>query len=185
MKANSKSLILFFLLFFTQLSYAQQDPMILMQRIADQMTSAFQAQKAAVKRNPKVAYRIVYRYLVPHVDTIGMSKSVLGRNGWRAATQSQRLRFTKEFTRLVVSGYSVALQEYNDDVIKFFPIRGGYRGKNRLTVQSRIVRKGKPSIKVDYRLFLYGNKWYMIDIRIQGVSLLNSYRSQFALFRII
>jgi len=47
------------------------------------------------------------------------------------------------------------------------------------TVQSHIVGGKAGDMKVDYRLRQKGGTWYMIDVIVEGVSIVSSYRTQF------
>ena len=46
-------------------------------------------------------------------------------------------------------------------------------------VQSKIVGGKVGELRVDYRLRQKEGVWYVIDISVEGVSLVSSYRSQF------
>ena len=109
-----------------------------------------------------------------------MSRSVIRPNVWRQASSGQRSRFTRAFTRLVTRTYSGALSEYTNETVKFHPIRGGYQGKRRLTVHSTIQRKGARNIDISYRVYNRGGRWKIYDMSVAGVSILQSYRSQFS-----
>src|SRR5262249_28735021 len=115
-----------------------------------------------------------------HFDVDTMARLVLGRNAWMQATPEQRKRFTKDFTRLVIRTYASAMASYTNQTIKFMPIRGGYEGLNRIQVQSLIIREDGPSIPVNYRLELVNNEWFVYDFSVEGVSIIESFRSQFA-----
>ena len=48
-----------------------------------------------------------------------------------------------------------------------------------VVVKVRFVSKKGIEIPVEYRLRKKGNDWYVYDISIEGVSLINNYRRQF------
>lgn len=180
MRLNLKSLFLLTACFFCSAAMAQSSPMNMLQNTSDQMLSALKANRTTLKSDPNTVYHIVNEILVPHVDVEVMSRLVLGRNAWMQATPEQRDRFTREFTRLVIHTYSSALASYTDETVRFMPIRGGYEGRARLQVQSMIVRHDGPPVRVNYRLESTGNDWLVYDFTVEGVSMVESFRSQFS-----
>lgn len=161
-------------------AFAQSDPVNVLQSIADQMIQALKENKASLKTNPSVVYSYANKFVVPHADLAEMSKRVLPPDVWGRATPEQRAQFQKEFTTLLVRTYASALADYRDEVVKFYPVRGGYAGKSSVRVNSQIIRSNGPSIPVNYRLLWSDGEWKLYDMSVEGVSLLESFRSQFA-----
>jgi phospholipid transport system substrate-binding protein len=166
--------------FLPGVALAGEDPARLLDSIANQMISGLKSHQATLKTNPQFVYSLANRLVVPHADLSEMSKRVLPPQTWNQATPSQRGQFQKEFTTLLVRTYASALAEYKDETIRFYPVRGGYAGKNIVTVDSEIIRSEGPSIPVSYRLVLRGSEWRLYDMVVDGVSMLESFRSQFA-----
>ncbi|GAB4392438.1 MAG: ABC transporter substrate-binding protein [Gammaproteobacteria bacterium] len=169
-----------YLLMFTFAAWAQPDPIVNLEQVANQVIAELKTNKATLKTNPQVVYRIIDRLLLPHVDTLVMSRAALGRDAWIKASADQKRRFAKEFTRLVVRTYASALANYTDEKIEFKPLRENYHGKQRLQVESYIIRSDGPRINLNYRLILSKNQWKVYDMSVDGVSLLRSFRNQFA-----
>ena len=167
------------LILFSSFAYAVESPISMLKQTTDQIINELKVNRASIQRSHKAVYRIVNRILLPHVDMRGMSRSVLGRFYWKKASGAQQKRFTSEFTRLVVHTYSGALAQYTNERVIFFPIRGGYQGKRRVQVKSLVKRKGAPNIPISYRVILLGGNWKVYDMSVEGVSLLQSFRSQF------
>ena len=137
--------------------------------------------KAAARRDPRVLYSLVKRILLPHFAVEVMALSVVGRAHWLRATPQQRQRFVQEFVKLVTKTYSTALSSYQNQQIRFLPMRGGTQGRRRVEVHSRIVHPGGgPAIPVDYRLIRSKGRWLVYDFSVDEVSLVRSYRSQFS-----
>jgi phospholipid transport system substrate-binding protein len=59
-------------------------------------------------------------------------------------------------------------------------VRGGYQGKSTIQVSSEIERPDGPSVSVTYRLVQKGSGWKLYDMSVEGVSMLESFRSQFS-----
>lgn len=156
---------------------AKADPVGLLNSIANQLISALKAQRATLKSNPGLVYSLAYRIVVPHADVNEMAQRVLPPRIWNSATPAERAIFKKEFTSLLVRTYASALAEYTDQTVKFYPPRGN-NGRD-VQVNSTIYRSDGPSISVEYRLVNRGS-WKLYDMIVEGVSMLESFRSQFA-----
>lgn len=161
-------------------SVAAQSPVKHLQKMADTMIQELERNKSQLQQHPQIVYNIVNQYFLPYVDVYGMSRSVVGRNAWRRATTAQRRRFVKQFTRLVINTYAGSLRHYEDEKIKFFPLRRDYKNLRFVQVKSEIVRHQESNIPMDYSMVLKGAQWKIYDMSIEGVSLLQSFRSQFA-----
>lgn len=156
------------------------DPVSMLQSLADQMIASLKTNKATLKTNPTLVYSLARKIVVPHADLAEMSKRVLPPSIWNTATPSQRSQFENEFTTLLVRTYASALSDYTDQVVKFYPVRGGVGGNNTVRVDSQIIRSDGAPINVNYRLIRQGSVWKLYDMTVEGVSLIESFRSQFA-----
>jgi phospholipid transport system substrate-binding protein len=179
-KLNQVTLILFTLILPGLLFAATSSPVDMLRSTADRMIAELKANKASLQQDPNSVYSIVKRILLPHVDQETMARSVLGRDVWQNGSESQHKRFIDEYTFLLVRTYSRALASYNDQTIDFLPIREDLEDKKFIEVNSLIRQKDGPSIPVDYRLRLLGNEWKIYDITVDNVSMIQSYRAQFA-----
>ncbi len=164
---------------FSSMVYAsvQSTPVGLLKYIADNMIEQLRANQATLKTKPGIVYKIAYQYVVPYADLPEMSKRVLPPKIWNGATPAQKEQFQKEFTRLVIRTYASALTSYKDQEVKFFPVRGG---GSTVEVKSEITSSSRPPISVSYRLLQSGGAWKLYDMSVEGVSLISSFRSQFA-----
>lgn len=115
--------------------------------------------------------------ILPHFDFDTMSKSVLGKS-WRDANKDQQDRFVAEFRTLLVRTYASALAKYRNQTIDYKPFRA-QPGDTRVTVKTQILQPGGPALPVDYVLKQTGDAWKVVDISIEGVSLVTNYRGQF------
>lgn len=169
---------LFSTLWLTQALAADSAPVALLQSLSDQMINGLKSHQATLKTHPGYVYSLARRVVVPHADLDEMSKRVLPARTWMQATPAQRSEFKKEFTTTLIRTYASALAEYKDETVNFYPVRGG--SGNSVKVDSQIVRTDGPSISVSYRLINKGAGWKLVDMTVEGVSMLESFRSQFA-----
>jgi phospholipid transport system substrate-binding protein len=155
------------------------DPVKMLNKIADDVIASLKTHQAHLKSNPDLVYKLAKTIIVPHADLSEMSQRVLPPKTWNTATSSQKAQFQAQFTTLLVHTYAAALADYTDQVINFYPVRGGYANKNKVTVNSVINRSDGPSISVNYRVILNNGEWKLYDIIVEGVSLLQSFQDQF------
>lgn len=173
-------IILFSFLLFSY-AFAVTSPVVTLENVASQMLTYLQRNQDQLRHNPKIIHRIVDRVLVPHIDVDRMAGAVVGRRHWRKATPAERKRFINEFKYLVVSTYSAALSSYNDDKIRFYPLRSkSVVGHRTVKVNSVIIRKNGQRIPIAYNLVLKNGQWKVYDFSIENISMVQSYRSQFA-----
>ncbi|MCX7628389.1 MAG: ABC transporter substrate-binding protein [Methylophilaceae bacterium] len=116
--------------------------------------------------------------ILPHFDFEAMSRAVLGKN-WREASKEQQAQFVTEFRTLLVRTYASALAKYRNQTIEYKPLRAE-PSDTRVTVKTQIIQPGGPPLPVDYTLKLVGDAWKVVDVTIEGVSLVTNYRGQFA-----
>jgi len=116
--------------------------------------------------------QIVYQY----VDFKVLSRLVLARN-WRKFSKPQQDEFMQEFKQHLSMTYGKNIENYHNEGVEIFGDRQEPGGD--WTVQTNIVRGGSEKFRVDYRLREENDEWKVIDIVIEGVSLVANFRSQF------
>ncbi|MGE3318109.1 MAG: phospholipid-binding protein MlaC [Candidatus Berkiella sp.] len=164
---------------FSQLAVAEEQPDVMLQRVTQEMITALRQHDKALQQKPEKIYDIIETILVPHIDWMAMSRWVVGRSAWQNASEDQRKRFVVQFKELLIRTYASTLRAYNNQTIKYLPIRGGTQNKQRVQVASLIKEPGREPIRVTYRLVNQGSQWQVYDISIEGVSLLKGFQSQF------
>lgn len=156
-------------------------PLPLLKTLSQTMIAALKANKASMQKDPDQVYQIVNKILLPHADLEAMARSALGRDAWLNADASQKRAFVEAFKHLMVHTYAAGLSSYTDERVEFDPIRGGVQaGQQRVLVNSQIIRDDGPPISVNYRLVYQHNDWYVYDFSVEGISMIESFRSQFA-----
>lgn len=175
LKMKLKCLALSMLLLFSSLAFAASSPVDMLQSVTTQMLTSLQQTQ---NRNARSLYSLVKRILLPHVNLDLMSELVVGKY-WANASPAQRSQFKNEFTQFVTRTYSTALNSYSNEKVRYFPIRGGVSG-NRVQVNSAIDQNNGSSVSVVYRLVQTGGDWKVYDFSVEGVSIVENYRSQFA-----
>ena len=104
-----------------------------------------------------------------------LSRRTLGQN-WTKLNAAQQKEFTELYKSILEDAYVDKIVTYTDEKIL-------YNKENPLTektveVQTTIVTK-KADIPIFYRVIQKGPEWRVYDVVIEGVSLINNYRTQF------
>jgi len=151
-----------------------------LEKLAVQMVTALQ--DPAVRQDVSRIQQLVDQILVPHIDFRASSHLVLGRH-WKDASEAQRAAFIDEFQSFLVRFYTSALASYVDtgevpmDVITFREAPR-IKGERQVFVRSFIGQPDTEEIAIDYRMY-WGNSWKVIDVSVDGISMVQSYRSSF------
>ncbi|MGX2042123.1 MlaC/ttg2D family ABC transporter substrate-binding protein [Methylocaldum sp. MU1018] len=141
------------------------------------------AVKQALRENgykldiPK-ATRIVKEILEPHVDVDRAAMLILGKH-WRTATPEQRERFKNEFRMLLIRTYTAAFTEYKDWNIRYLPLQTPLEDK-KAVIRTEILQSGAKPVAVDYRMIDANGEWKVYDVLIEGISLVQNYRTTFS-----
>lgn len=96
---------------------------------------------------------------------------------WQQRTAQERREFTSLFTDLLERSYMRKIEGYNEERIVYIDEKtvGGYA-----VVRTKIVTRRNVEVPIDYRMLAKGPIWEVYDVSIEGVSLVNNYRSQFS-----
>ena len=151
-----KILVVSLFLLISTSSFAATDPapLVMLKSMTGQMLSALDKYIGRLKNNDKLVDSLVNKIIVPHFDLNNMARAVVGRDPWQQASSSTQQQFIKEFTRYVTRTYSSALQSYDGEKMKFYPIRGNIGDKVR--VSSDLLLKNGPPIQIQYSLLQQG-----------------------------
>lgn len=121
---------------------------------------------------------LVDKRVLPHVDFQRMTSLAVGRN-WRTANPDQQKVLMTEFRRLLLLTYSGAVRQVTDTTIQVRPMRSKPED-DEVIVRTQVLRPGKDSVQLDYRLEKSPSGWKIFDMNIMGLWLVEHYRNQFA-----
>lgn len=95
---------------------------------------------------------------------------------WRGRTDKEREEFIALFGDLLERSYVSKIEQYGGERIAYT----NERVEGHLaSVQSTITTKNGTEVPVDYRMVRRGERWLVYDVSVEGVSLVNNYRTQF------
>ena len=95
---------------------------------------------------------------------------------WRPRTDGERDEFVALFRNLVVHSYIRLMEPYAGETVQ---VVGETPSEGTTTVLTRVHRRQREPVPVEYRMHLRGNRWLIYDVMVEGVSLVGNYRGQF------
>ncbi len=117
----------------------------------------------------------VFRLISDNFDFKVMAKRILATN-WHKASEEQRRRFIDLFTRLLTRTYWSRIRNYRDEKVEY---KGERIKKERYArVDTEIVTADK-RIPITYRLLNRKGQWKAYDVIIEGVSLVQNFRTSY------
>lgn len=104
-----------------------------------------------------------------------MSKRALGAH-WQTLNDKERQEFVELFKTFLSNSYADRITGYSGEQVQYLNERleQGYA-----EVRTKVV-SGKTEIPLDYRMLNKDGTWRVYDVVVDGVSLVNNYRGQFA-----
>lgn len=172
--------IFFFLVFFSvpvfQLSEATAgEPTIQVKETVDEVVKILN-NKELTKPDKQAERRSKIRETVnKRFDFEEMAKRSLAIH-WKKRTPQEQREFTSVFSDLLEDTYIKKIERFEDEKVVYTDetADGAYA-----TVRTKIITTKEVEIPVDYKIFKKDQKWEVYDIVIEGVSLVNNYRTQF------
>ncbi len=119
--------------------------------------------------------RQIIAIVKPFIDFEKMAKLSLGKKHWRKIPREKQREYSRIFVKRLQESYLEKLNLYsNEDVVFYEP----KQVKTKMHVLTSLDSKGS---KVDMLYKLYKSKkgWRVYDVEILGVSIVQTYRSQF------
>ncbi len=151
---------------------AVETPTAVVQQTADAVVAVLADKSLSVEQRRHKVEDIVYA----HFDFETLSRLVLARN-WKELTPEQQKSFVEEFKRHLSVTYGKNVENYNNE--KAVVIGDRAEARDDWTVKTKVVRPNADDILMDYRLRKEGGEWRVIDVTIEGVSLVANFRAQF------
>lgn len=118
-----------------------------------------------------------YSLLEEGFDFPLIGRFVLGIH-WRRATNQQRAEYAVLFEQYLVNTYASRLGSYGGETLR---VKGERSDADRDTiVSSEIIQKRGPRVKVDWRVRGSSGAYKVVDVIVQGISLVITQRDEFS-----
>lgn len=103
-----------------------------------------------------------------------IGRLALGRH-WRAADSGERAAYLDLFGRYLLVNYSRLIDFYDDQTLE---VLAASETRNAVIVHSRL--RGRQSVAIDWRVIEQGGELLIVDVVVEGVSMLVTQRNEFA-----
>jgi phospholipid transport system substrate-binding protein len=120
--------------------------------------------------------RLIEEIVYGRFDLEVMSRLVLARN-WKRFSKEQKAEYVEEFKRYLTNSYGNRIERYDQQTVEILGEREEPRGD--VVVKTKVVGGEFEGALVDYRLRNKTGDWRVIDVVIEGISMVSNYRDQF------
>ena len=135
--------------------------------LRDNLDSPFEVREAAFRE-----------VMVRGFDIPIVGRFVLGRH-WRTATKEQRREYMAIFVDFIVRVYASRFDSYGGELFTARSVIDDESGDK--IVRAQIVRpSGGDPIGVDFRVRMRDEGYKVIDVSVEGISMLHTHRVEFA-----
>jgi phospholipid transport system substrate-binding protein len=156
---------------------AELAPDALAKSVTDEVLEAVRADKDLQGGNSQKVLQLVEAKVLPHFNFARMTQLAMGKN-WRQAQPEQQKALMGEFRTLLVRTYTAAFSGYKNQTVDYRPLKLAPQDTDA-TVKSVINQPGSQPIAVDYSMEKTAQGWKVYDVKIEGISLVDNYRSTF------
>jgi phospholipid transport system substrate-binding protein len=108
-------------------------------------------------------------------DYVALSRLTLGL-GWKEFNKEQQKEFVSLYRSILKKAYMDKILAYTDEKVVFD--KEIMLSENKAEVQTRIITKSA-DIPISYRVYLKDGQWRVYDVIVEGISLVQNYRTQF------
>ena len=111
----------------------------------------------------------------------GIAKFVLGRH-YRKASKTEKTDYLRLYEDLMVATYADRFARYSGE--QFLIKKSEVRGKKDVIVYTTMVKadNGAKPLKVDWRVRKKGETFTIIDVMVEGISMIMTQKSEFSSF---
>ena len=106
-----------------------------------------------------------------------MAKIALGKHSWETLSEEKQKEFTATFEDKLKKSYSDKLELYNDQKVKILTLEP--YNNTRLQLKTELVGK-EGNYSINYNFYEKNGEWYIYDVDLIGVSIIQTYRQQFS-----
>ena len=129
-------------------------------------------------RSREARVKEFYSLLEEGFDLPLIGRFVLGVH-WRQSSTEQRAEYTELFQQYLINTYASRLGRYGGETLRIKGERADGNGKDTI-VSSEILQQKGPTIKLDWRVRRTAGVHKVVDIIVEGISLVITQRDEFA-----
>jgi phospholipid transport system substrate-binding protein len=170
-----KSMVVFFLVLGVNALCLAGEPTEKIRQTTDKILSIVTDLSLKDPSKAKEREKLIRRAVDERFDWEEMARRSLATH-WAKRTAEERKEFVRLFADLLERTYMRKVEDYSGEKVLY---EGETKDGDYVKVKVKIVTKKNKDIPVEYRLKKEGNDWFIYDVSIEGVSLVNNYRTQF------
>jgi phospholipid transport system substrate-binding protein len=173
---QKKLSILFVIIFvLAALSYASQnEPINVLKNAVDRFVAIMEGETHLTSREEK--RKEIQRMAYDLFDFTEISRRALGHN-WKLFNYDEKKQFIIVFSKFLTNIYMDEIEgEYAGERVNY--LQQDMLTKRKAFIKTVLIRKNE-NIPIDYSMLKKNETWQIYDIRVEGVSLISNYRSQF------
>ena len=170
-----RGIVFLFLIFGVSIPVFAGEPTQQIKQITDKILSI--VTDSALKEPAKAEERrkLIRKAVDERFDWEEMGRRALARH-WAQRTDEEKREFVSLFSDLLERTYMDKVEGYSGEKVLY---EGETTEGDYAVVKVKIVTAADTEIAIEYRVRRKGNGWFIYDISIEGVSLVNNYRTQF------
>ena len=152
------------------------DPADVIRVAIGEVMSAMRNNEKLYKDNPDEFQEIVGKIALPYLSIPHMAQLSMGKN-WRGMSDEQRVTIIKEYQTYLIRSYTNTLFLYR--YTKPEVINRTDNGDNKTVLKVSVKNELGNVISLFIRLEKNDNHWQILDVSVEGVSLVITSRGQF------
>jgi len=153
-------------------------PHEIIERTSTEVLTVLKNDASGIKNNPNKINELVDEIILPICDVERMGKYILAKH-WKTASDDQRNAFVGEFKQMLIRNYGKHLAAYSNATVTVIPLKITEE-KLYQTVSTELdTRIGSKPFQVDYVFRVTDDSTKVVDVRIEGMSILKTFRTAF------
>ena len=170
--------LLIFLCSLPSFAAAEHPAMAKVRSVVEGMVDRIASEQQVLEEDAERLYQIVADLITPNFDFATISRLVLGSH-WKSISADQRQEFTESFRLFLIRTYSRSLLKSVDVQVEYLDTTVSQKRSDVAMVKTNMTLNPNSSFAVNYRMVDRGGQWKVVDIVVDGVSLLSTYRGSF------
>lgn len=165
------------LLFFSQVSWAQQSPDQLIEGLTTELYTLIDDNRELYEQDINSLKTAVDDRMRQHIDTMYSARLVLGRHG-RGLEQEQVAAFADALGTSLMNQYAQRLLDFDSqNTVDVMPLEPN-QDPRRTRVRTRLQLDNGSIMPIDYVLRLREGNWLVFDVIAEGISYVATFRNQ-------
>jgi phospholipid transport system substrate-binding protein len=165
---------LFTLLLYAGTGNCLDNPAGPMQSAVEEIMAILKDCHLKLPENKQCRRQLILAVVRHHFNFEEMSKLTLGIH-WKEITDQEKEHFVEIFSQLIENSYIKKIEAYSDEQVIF--LKESVRDNKALV--PTLIRHNNIDIPINYKLLKEEDRWLVYDVVIEGVSLIQNYRTQF------